>query len=198
MQDIISILLLAVAVNLDTFVVAISYGCSRIRISLQDSLWMAAITGVFTYLSVKGGVICADLLPDKLPEILGGGILILMGVYLVGKWLIFQRKAAKNKKASVDAKVAGTQVLEMRKLRTREVIILSCALSINNVGLGVAAGVAYIPELYTAIVTFIVTLLCLLAGAATSEKLTESSIGDYIALLTGVLIIILGVFECFS
>ena len=70
------------------------------------------------------------------------------------------------------------------------------ALSINNIGLGIAAGIADIPAFTTAVFTFICTFLCIFLANLLGKTVLSKWVRGYSLLITGILLAVLGIFEC--
>ena len=72
---------------------------------------------------------------------------------------------------------------------------LAAALAVNNAGIGVAAGVSGIAPGWAALANFLVTLAALPLGRALGDKLAGRLLGKYALPLSGLLLILLGVWE---
>ena len=84
---IISVLLLVLSANLDTFVIAVSCGMKNIRIPLPANLVISLITTLGTYLSMLFGEVIGRFLPACLANYLGACVLILIGLGSVASFL---------------------------------------------------------------------------------------------------------------
>ena len=75
----------------------------------------------------------------------------------------------------------------------KESILLSIALALNNVGLGIGASIAGLHIILTTIVTLIITIILIPLGFLCSKKLLNTWIGKSGSLISGILLIILAV-----
>ena len=78
----------------------------------------------------------------------------------------------------------------------KESILLSIALALNNVGLGIGASIAGLHIILTTIVTLIITIILIPLGFLCSKKLLNTWIGKSGSLISGILLIILAVITC--
>ena len=74
---------------------------------------------------------------------------------------------------------------------------MSLALTANNMGMGVAAGISDVSVLYATIFTFVLTILCILFGTWAGKKFLSKVFGKYSDMISGALLLILGLYEIF-
>lgn len=144
-------LIFALACNLDTVLAAVGQGAGGKRMGWWETLAVAAVTTVVTYLSLRLGAAGAELLPQQAAEKLGG--LSLVGL---GLWYILD---------GVRGKVTETEG------ERKGWLPLSGALAVNNAGVGVAAGVTGLPPGLAAGCNFVVTGAALLLGRSLGRRL---------------------------
>lgn len=82
-------------------------------------------------------------------------------------------------------------------MTTRQSLGLAFVLMINNMGFGIGANIAGLPIMITSLCTFICSLLLLFIGVNVGLKFTSERLGTYSELISGILIVILGVYEFF-
>lgn len=92
-MQMVSILLLALAVSLDSFSVGFTYGLRKMKIPFKAILVIACCSGAVMFISMLIGSFLTKFLPVYVTEKLGG--LILVGI---GAWVLYQFfKPAKDK-----------------------------------------------------------------------------------------------------
>ena len=182
---IISVLLLVLSANLDTFVIAVSCGMKNIRIPLPANLIISLITTLGTYLSMLFGEAIGRFLPACLANYLGACVLILIGLGSVASFL-FRKPNQENAKQGEQQDIPIT---------IGHSASLAVALCINNIALGIAASVSGVDALATAICTFIVTILFLFAGTAAGRWSACRKLGHLAPLVSGLLLVFLGAAE---
>lgn len=182
MQSLGSVCLLAACANFDTIIVAMGYGAGRRRISPLASFLISAITTLGTALAMWAGDVLGDQLPASFADLLGGGLLLLMGLWTLADQL--------RTRAAAPAQPGP--------LGMGRAVGLSITLSVNNLGLGVAAGIAGFPLLTTAATTYIVTWAFLYGGYLLGEKLSAGRLGPLAGYASGALLILMGLWEAIA
>ena len=84
--------LIALSCNLDNVGVGISYGTRRIRLPLATNLNIALVTSAGTYVAMVLGQQVFLFFSPASGAILGGGILVAMGAWVMGQEIIRQRQ----------------------------------------------------------------------------------------------------------
>lgn len=196
MQHLLSALILSVSSNLDTVTVCISYGMYDIRLPWLSNILIAFITSVGTFLSMEFGHILSVVLPGGLGNVLGGITLILLGLwFLLGCFkntmktsTIKPEEIPNNETLMADKDASGD-------INLKETIPLSLALTINNIGVGIAASMTGVSILYSTILTFIITILSVCGGTWLGRSILGKICGKCAPLLSSILLIIIGVYE---
>ena len=83
MGEIISLLLFLLAANLDTVMLAMSWGLRQRRFSRKAVFVIAAVTTAATWLALALGGWAGSLLAGMLAKRLGGALLLAMGVWML-------------------------------------------------------------------------------------------------------------------
>ena len=81
-------------------------------------------------------------------------------------------------------------------LTLKESITLSLALTINNLGIGIAASIAGISIFLNTLCTFVITILSLILGLSIGNSYLSNIFGKYGGLVSGIIIVLLGLYEC--
>lgn len=183
-------LLFGISASLDALIVGITYGIRQIRVRLWQNLLISTITLIGTCISVGLGIWLTPILPPVISQVVGSVILILLGIYYIVKsmMLCFQKyQSGKNLSAS-----------EMQPaLSLPEALSLGFALSVNNMGIGLSASVAGLTLGPTAVITLICSVSFLFVGNRLGGCRILKFAGDAADLLSGLLLIGLGLFELF-
>ena len=172
--------LFAAACNLDTVILSMSCAVRGVRLSAGQSLVLAGLTTLITWLSLVLGDAAALVLGGRLPGVLGGLALVGVGLWSVLDWL---RRPDHTEQPEG---LGGGSVA------------LAAALAVNNAGVGVAAGVSGIPPLAAALANFAVTLAALPLGRRLGDKVAGRLLGEYALPLSGMLLVALGLWEALA
>lgn len=201
-MHLISSLLFALSANIDSFIVGMSYGIKKSNIDLLKSTIISLVTLVGTVVSILMGAEISQFLPTSSTQAIGCTLLIGLGLYYILKSFFgyirekFRKAEVKtNELASGSAKNEPT---EATLLTMKEGLFLGLALSINNFGMGIGASITGLRLLPTAIMSLIVSVFFLYAGNFIG-KTKMPRISDQMAdMISGFILIGLGIYELFS
>ncbi len=93
----ISVVLLAIASNIDNFAVGLAYGSKKLKIGVLTNLFIALISGVGSFLSVSVGQDIRTHLSVDIAHRLGCLILVAFGAWCIWETLKRDRKKAKQR-----------------------------------------------------------------------------------------------------
>ena len=82
-------------------------------------------------------------------------------------------------------------------MSTRQSLGLALVLMINNMGFGIGANIAGLPIILTSLCTLIFSMVLLIIGVKIGLTFTNNRLGAYSELISGILIVILGIYELF-
>lgn len=209
-MHVISAVLFAVSANMDNIPLGIAYGIRGIRISFARNLLIALITSAGTFISMSLGTIVTLFLKKETAALIGCSILIIMGLWLIAGFFRKKQKAAEQKTEiephSDQNDGTGDKTPEHTpsqgkgchvSMSTRQSLGLAFVLMINNMGFGIGANIAGLPILLTSLCTFIFSMLLLITGVKIGLAFTNDRLGAYSELISGILIVILGIYELF-
>ena len=174
-------LLFSMACNLDTVLLSVGYAIKGIRLTFGGSIVIAAITTAITWASLALGSLAAGVLDGGLSDLLGGLVLVGIGAWFLLDYLRHMGKSETDAPPPECGPWAW--------------VSLAAALAVNNAGVGVAAGVSGLSPLLASGCNFVVTLAFLPLGRALGAGVLGKLLGKYALPLSGVLLIILGLWE---
>ncbi|MCC3868269.1 manganese efflux pump MntP family protein [Terrisporobacter mayombei] len=200
-MNLITAILLSISANLDTFTVATSYGIKKIRLSFLPLFLITTITTAGTFISMCFGASITNYISADMAALVGSLMLVGIGIYMIVDYY----KNTKIEGCDCICNESNCKPLETmlenenksNELTLKESITLSLALTINNLGIGVAASIAGISIYLNTICTFIITILSLILGLAIGNSYLSKIFGKYAGLASGIIILILGLYECF-
>lgn len=206
-------ILLSLSSNLDNAGVGIAYGIRRMHVPFSSNLLIALITSAGTLAAMLAGKSISRFMGPGLANFVGGALLIGLG-----GWAVFQEywqlqcglpttsPAASRPVSSENFLVRMRLILTnpfsvdedfSRHIDKREALVLGVALSMNNLVNGVAAGIAGMePALVTTLV-FTLSILMLWGGISAGYRFGARVPSRYTGVVSGVLLISIGVYEFF-
>ncbi|WP_160684100.1 sporulation membrane protein YtaF [Clostridium sp. C2-6-12] len=199
-----SALLFSLSSNLDNLVVGTAYGLKKIKIGILPNLIIAIITSTGTFLAMTVGIYISNFLPYYISNSFGAGVIIILGGYFV----IQSKAKLKNNMRSKELALKDiNDMLEYAEksdldnsgdINLKEAILVAFALTFNNLGTGIAASITGVSIQFTVIFTFILSMVTLKLGETMGNNVLGNFLGKYAPLISGILLIILGIIELFN
>lgn len=191
-MHLLSSVLFALSANLDTLIVGISYGIKKERIPFLENVIISLITFAGTVSSIYMGMQITLFIPARLAQLIGCMILILLGFYYVFKFLVeyFQGKLAAEQWNSEEESLQKT-------ISLKEAVIIACALTVNNMGMGIGASISGMQLIPTSISTLLFCMLFLYAGNKIGSVGISDAMKKWAAPVSGAILIVLGAYEIF-
>lgn len=196
-----SALLLSMSSNLDNVVVRTAYGIRKIKIGLLANLIIAIVTTTGTFLSMSLGSYIAKFMPQSVSNVLGAGIILIVGIYFVIQSRYRKAKSRELELRDLSDMVDYAEHSDVDKsghVDTKEAFMLALGLTFNNLGTGVAASITGVNIFLTVICTFIVSVVTIILGESVGKNVLGRFFGRYAPLIAGVLLIVLGFVEMFN
>ncbi|KJG12452.1 manganese efflux pump MntP [Photobacterium iliopiscarium] len=169
-------LIFSLSSNLDNFVIGLSYGVKNEKIPLTANAIIAFITALITFISMLGGKLVTQLIPNYVSNELGSVIFILMGGWFIGSDLL--KKQQQQKQHTV--------------LNFKGAVMLGLLLSINNIGVGILGSITHLDITLVVTLTFITGMFLTYAGNHIGHSTIGNIVGKYNDLISGSLLIMLG------
>lgn len=192
---VLSSLLFGISASLDALLVGTALGLQKIPLSVRHNLLISTVTLIGTVISISLGDLLLPLFPVKIGTGIGSCVLILFGLYYIGKWLLPKLRC----KLSSDSRLCRDQqkFAGQRQLTLLQILSLGCALSMNNIGIGFSASIAGLPILPASISTFLCSFGLLAAGNLLGRSAALQQIGKYTDPVSGFLLILLGLCQLY-
>jgi putative Mn2+ efflux pump MntP len=185
-----STLLFGLAANTDNLTIGVAYGMKHRWIRWRQNLLIAVVTTLVTLVAMALGRQIREMLPARMPDILGGALLLAFAT-----WNFYRERAGASGRPVVPASRFG----ERASVGIGESLFLSGTLSINNVGLAIAGGIGGVGYVAAALSIFCFSITMLTLGQAVGSNFTRMSLfprvlrypmsGNAVLALAGVLML---------
>ncbi len=213
-MELLTYLLFALALNLDSFGAGMAYGTRQIKVPVLSLIIISLISVAAICISMLGGRCLLSFIPVSLAHRLGGILLLLVGL-----WVLLQtRHGREHAEKTPVRKTSGGKVIEIRirplglvirvlkepvladldksgVISSAEALVLGTALAMDAFGAGFAVSILGFSLFATALVVgtghFFLTYLGMLAG----RTISASNIGRRLTFLPGCILILLGLFK---
>ncbi|MEK3890426.1 sporulation membrane protein YtaF [Bacillus sp. FSL K6-3431] len=204
-----ALLLLAVAISLDSFSTGLAYGLRKMRIPLKSILIIALCTAVSLGVAMLAGQLVQQLLSVTFANRLGGSILILIGALVIYQFLKKENDSTNVNETLVfnwEIKTLGV-VIHILKKPTRadfdksgtvtglEALMLGVALSLDAFGAGIGAAMLGFSPILLAVCAALMSGIFLASGLQIGQIFSKSSWFQKLAFLPGVLLMFIGLLK---
>jgi putative sporulation protein YtaF len=181
--------LIAAVSNLDNLAVGTAFGMRDRRVSAGPNLIIATVTMATTAGAITFGRTLSQTLAPSVGSALGSAIIIAVGAGTVITALSSTRRPERSPTA---AEAPVTNLTHRDGLSPREALAVGVALSMNNLGTGVGAGVAGIPALATTLLAGVFSLLAVGGGSRIGWSLGRAVFGRGAPLIAGLVLLAVG------
>lgn len=198
---ILSALLFSLSSNFDNLVLGIAYGLKRIKIDIIENVLIAIIISIGTFLSMIIGSYITKLLPIAFANKLGAVVIIILGSYFTVQSII--KFYGNNKSRDLALKDIYDMIDYAEKsdldksgdINIKEAVFVAFGLTLNNLGTGIAASVTGVSIYLTVVTTFILSIILIAFGQSLGSHIIGAFFGKYAPLISGILLIVLGIVE---
>ena len=176
--------------NLDNLAAGFALGIRDARIRVAPNTVIAAVTMAGTAVAMTSGRALSRLTPPLLAADAGSLIIIAIGAWtVVAAARALRRPAA----GSVHGYAAVLGAKRGEPVSLREAFALGVALSLNNIGAGLGAGVAGVSPLATTLLAGAISLVCVGGGSGIGGSVGRVVLGRPAPLLAGVGLVGIGI-----
>lgn len=209
MGDLLSLLLLGVAVSLDSFTVGLTYGMRKVTIPFKSLIIISSCTFLVLLLAMGIGTIIEQFISYEAAERLGGIILIGLGIWVLYQFFTSQTKTedpSDYKVIKFEIKSFSIIIKILKKpmeadfnrsgnINSLEALFLGLALSLDSFVAGVGAALIDLPPILFSIVITISCTIFVIAGINIGKILTNVKWVKNLTLLPGIVLILIGIFK---
>ncbi len=193
--------LIALSNNFDNIGVRIAYSIRGIKISTPINLWISVITFFISGFAAYSGTLISGYLSKEMSSVIA--MLLLAAI---GSWMIIDqyRKKADNSVEGPDEDAANgilniltnpekADIDKSKHIDFKEATLLGIALSINNVGGGLSAGIIGLNSFWIGLLSAVISFIALWAGNFIAEFFIRWKISDKATVAAGVILIAIGI-----
>ncbi|MBV9336220.1 MAG: manganese efflux pump [Solirubrobacterales bacterium] len=184
--------LIAVVSNLDNLGVGVALGIRGTKVPPIPNLIIAAMTMAGTAAAMTSGRALSRLIDPSTAASLGAVIIIAVGALSLLAAL-FAGRAPSHAPRVLESESLRRRGNGGKTISYREALELGVALSLNNIGSGVGAGIAGIPPLATTALAGAFSLLSIGGGSWAGRPLRGLLLGDRAPLASGVALMAVGI-----
>lgn len=208
-----TIFLLALACSLDNIGIGIAYGVRRLSIPFGTNLLIALLTAGGTLLVMLSGHLVTRLIHPQTAILVGGVIIIVAGAWVVIQETLLRQPVRPPEELQLIALEGIPEVSLLRKILMildnpfiadqdfsghidlKEGVILGLALLLNNLPIGLVAGLLGLNPLLITVSVISLSILTIWVGISTGYCLGTHWVGRLSGPISGLILIIIGAYE---
>ncbi|WP_341301708.1 manganese efflux pump [Lysinibacillus sp. FSL H8-0500] len=185
----VTIILIGIAANLDNLGISLAYGIKQVKIPVLSNAVIAVISMIITYVAVTAGSTVVAYISPHTANVLGSLLLCLIGIWTLMSHRFSNQRIAGNPELFDEDKNLVISI--------REAMALGFVLSANCLAAGIAIGANGISALWTVISIGVFSFITVGVGSHFGSLLAKTLLGKYSTVISGWLLIIIGIFEVF-
>jgi len=193
--------LIAFTNNLDNIGVRIAYSIQGVRITTVINLWISVITFVISFFAVLLGGIASGFFSKLVASVIAMLILTSIGLWMILEPYLRRKNHRaiesdqENKKTILNV-LLNPETADMDKSKHidfKEATLLGFALSIDNVGGGVSAGMIGLNSFWVGLLSAVLSFLALWVGNRIADVFIKWNVTNKVTVVAGILLIAIGI-----
>ncbi len=189
---------IALTNNFDNIGARIAYSIRGISISTPINLWISVITFVISYFAAFSGKAVSGSLGTRVSSIIAMVILVAIGSWMILEPIIKKRRenSSENDSPNIGEILMSPEKADMdnsKHIDFKEATLLGIALSLNNIGGGLSAGILGVDALLVGILSAVISFIALWAGNYVSAFFIRMHIAEKATIAAGLILIAIGV-----
>ncbi|MFJ8065630.1 manganese efflux pump MntP family protein [Psychrobacillus sp. NPDC096426] len=185
----ITIILIGLAANLDNLGIGLAYGAKQTKVPIGSNIMIAVISMIMTYVAVLTGGAITGYISLSNANFFGSILLCIIGL-----WTLWSARSS-----NMDTKKAEEFDKDKNNIISiKEAIMLGFVLSVNCLASGIGIGANGISAIWTVISVGFFSIVTVGVGSHFGYLLTKTFIGKYSTIISGILLIFIGIYEMFA
>ncbi|HHV74493.1 MAG TPA: sporulation membrane protein YtaF [Thermoanaerobacterium sp.] len=193
-------LFIALANNVDNISVRIAYSIRGIKITAVKNLWISLITFIISSIAAISGNIISGVLSKHISSILSMILFISIGLWIAIE--PYFKKSTDNLNDINDKtkniydilkKPEEADVDDSKDIDFKEATFLGIALSINNIGGGLSAGMIGLNSFFIGFLSALISFIALWIGNYVTDFLNRWNFRKKATVIAGLILILIGI-----
>jgi len=194
-------LLIALTNNFDNIGVRIAYSIRGIRITTPINVWISVITFVISFFAALSGTMISGVMSKQLSSLIAMLLLTFIGVWMIAEPYLKKDYGCAGESIGSDKKKASHVLLHpehadldgSKHIDFKEATLLGIALSINNIGGGLSAGMIGLNSFWVGLLSAVLSFLALWAGNYIADFFIRWNLSQKASVVAGVILIAIGI-----
>jgi putative sporulation protein YtaF len=197
-----TILFIGIAANLDNLGIGVSYSLKSTKIPFVSNLLIAVVSMVAAYISITAGTLISQYISLSIANYVGGFLLIILGLKCIIDCIKLEKEKShvfvQSTNSNLSKVIREPDALDLNNdkvISWKESVLLGSALAINCLAIGFGAGITGISPLYATFSVGLFSVLTIAIGSSVGSKLSGTRVGNYSNMVSGVILILIGIYE---
>lgn len=188
------LILITFASTADSFIIGFNYGLKKVRINYVSNFYISLVTCFGTFFSMHFGKLLSNFVSVHAANTIGGIVLIILGVYMAKNTLY----PNENKMQELTNDPSMIDEDQSMIIELREALLIGVLLSINNIGMGVGAGIMGMPIFITSFICGIASFIFVKGGSLLGSLFHTGKLSKFMEILSAVFVLLLGILGFFN
>ena len=193
---------IALSNNFDNIGVRIAYSIRGIKITSLINVWISVITFFISFFAAFSGTMITGFFGKQLSSIIAMLLLTAIGSWMILEQYIKRVKIDPDEESDQENASSILHVLvkpenadmdRSKHIDFKEATILGIALSINNVGGGLSAGMMGLSSLWVGLLSAVISFIALWSGNYIAEYFIKWNINNKATVVAGIVLIAIGI-----
>ncbi|MEQ8154706.1 MAG: sporulation membrane protein YtaF [Clostridiaceae bacterium] len=198
-MNLLYILFIAFANNIDNISVRIAYSIKGIKISAAKNLWISFITFAIASTAAFLGQFVSVVVSPRISSYISMIFLTAIGVWILIEPYISKRAHMESENDDQEISLQGilknpekADINNSKDIDYKEATFLGIALSMDNIGGGFSAGIIGLNVVFIGAVSAVISFAALWIGHYIAGFLSRWNIGKKASVISGILLILIG------
>lgn len=191
------VLLIALANNIDNIGVRIAYSIRGIKISVKTNLWISVITFFISAISAYFGSFLTKFISKGTSSKISMLLLCTIGLWIIVEpYYNMKKPQLENEDNSLYNILRSPEKADKdnsKYIDIKEATVLGIALSINNIGGSLSAGIIGLNSFFIGIFSAVLSFVALWAGNYITILFKKFDIGNKATVTAGLVLILIGI-----
>lgn len=201
MHSFLYIMAIALANNVDNIGVRIAYSIRGIKISAPINCWISVITFIISFFAAFSGMTISGVMSKR-----SASIVAMLLLSAIGLWMIIEPQIKRRSRPAAESpqedgksicrvlvKPEDADVDNSKHIDFKEATVLGIALSINNVGGGLSAGIIGLDPFWIGLLSAFLSFVALWAGNYIAEFFIKWNMSEKATVAAGIILIAIGI-----
>lgn len=192
---------IALVNNLDNISVRIAYSIRGIKITISKNLWISVITFFISSIAAFSGSAVSQAFSNRVSSILSMTMLVIIGLWIILEPYLKKENKVKDEGSPIQSSNIYNILKEpetadadnSKDIDFKEATFLGIALSINNVGGSLSAGMIGLNSFFIGFFSAVISFLALWAGNYITEFFNKWNLTKKANIISGCILILIGI-----